>query len=74
MLKPPSGSMHYITDTGASFGGFAGAAMAGVALVHCTGGRLFEPQDSRILKPDAAARLAHQTIDEVLAMMRSSYQ
>ena len=66
--------MHYITYTGASFGGFAGAVMAGVALVHCTGGRFFEPQDSRILNPDEAVRFAHRTIDEVLAMMRSSYQ
>ncbi len=64
----------YVTYTGASFGGFAGAVMAGVALVHCTGGRFFDPQDGRIMKPDEAVRFAHQTIDEVLAMMRSSYQ
>ena len=42
--------------------------------MHCTGGRFFEPQDSRILNPDESVRFAHQTIDEVLAMMRSSYQ
>lgn len=63
----------YAMYVGSSFGGCAGAIIAGVALVHCTGGRFFDPQESRILKSDEAVRYAHQTVDELLAMMRPPY-
>jgi hypothetical protein len=61
----------YVMYTGSSFKGCAGAIMAGVSLVHRTGGRFFEPSDSLILKPDEAVRYAHRTVDELMAMMRS---
>lgn len=61
----------YVMYTGSSFSGCAGAVMAGVALVHCTGGRFFEPQESLILKPHEAVRYAHRTVDELLAFMRT---
>lgn len=61
----------YVMYTGSSFSGCAGAILAGVAIVHRTGGRFFEPQDSLILKPDEAVRYAHRTVDELLTMMRA---
>lgn len=63
----------YVMYTGSSFVGCAGVIIAGAALVHCTGGRLFDPQDSLILKPDEAVRYAKETEAQILAIQRSAH-